>query len=901
MNLSEKTRTRLAVLNAALWLVTGIAALSLLPGPRGLIETTWKPVQRELGGWVGLALGAAGITAEPLAGYQLRIEPRVFRAAQLMGRPGPVPAAASDRWWFPARFVADGVGYPVDLRFAGLADADRPLSERSWRVRFRGERRYRGVRELLLSPAREPHDALDLVVRDDARERGLLAPPAGFASLEINGAAAGTFFWSEGGSPAMLERLGYPDGELLTASVGSGPGRRGEPADLAGAATAPPRPDPGHRALDRLLRLVRSDDDGTFDRQLPEILDVEKFLTWNALSYVYGRADAGSLSDPLSDPDWYFDPVTGLLEPVVRSVVKRSPLPRGLVLERPLAERLSDRMLAVPAFRARRNAILWSWVEGSGHDPAGELDAGLGAVLTRLARAEGSLLRFQSLRSAAGFRHTVRTALRDRLAGLAAALATSEAETTPRLAQAGGAPLLTLEVRPAGVASLGVAELRFELGRDVRVGREPASIALRAPSGSLVRSVSAEPIVEGRSVSLRPEGVSVAPVPAGGVAGSPWTLELRLPFLDPSVWSRPGPIEAIEVVYRNEVTGVALPPADLLDRGRTADGRGDGPGARFRPVHEVIDASGLPLEVRGDELVLEAGRHRLDETLVVPRAVRLRIEPGTQLSLGPGVSIISFRGIVAAGTPDAPIVLQAASPGQPWGSLGVARAPEPSELRHVVVSGGSRARFEGIEFDGQLAFNGSDVVVEDCEVHDARDADGLSVKRAAFRVARSRFVSNGSDGLEAKWSHGRVSESLFANNADDGLDLADSEVHVEQSAFHWMGDKSISAGARSRVTIDSTRLSDSEIAIASKEDSTVDVRDTEIRRNELGFALYRDKPIFGGGAGTVTGGLFAHNARDFSVEPGSRLELNRVRRELASEREGLIGSIALRRVVTRSR
>jgi hypothetical protein len=103
------------------------------------------------------------------------------------------------------------------------------------------------------------------------------------------------------------------------------------------------------------------------------------------------------------------------------------------------------------------------------------------------------------------------------------------------------------------------------------------------------------------------------------------------------------------------------------------------------------------------------------------------------------------------------------------------------------------------------------------------------------------------------------------------------------------------------VTVTATRLSDSEIAIASKEDSRVDVRDTEFRRNRLGFSLYRSKPVFGGGSGSVTGGVFARNERDFSVEPGSNLEIHHVEREAAPSQEDLIGALALRPVVTRSR
>ena len=358
-------------------------------------------------------------------------------------------------------------------------------------------------------------------------------------------------------------------------------------------------------------------------------------------------------------------------------------------------------------------------------------------------------------------------------------------------------------------------------------------------------------------------------------------------------------VQSIDIVYRNAVTGESLPAARLMTAemlARTPDGDYR---ALFRPIESTIAASGLPFEIDGDEIVLPAGNHRATQTIVVPSSHRLRLEPGVTLHLDPNVSLITFRGISAKGTASQPIHLRAADPGRPWGALGVARAPETSTLTFLTVSGGSKTSFQGIEFDGQLSFNASDVYVDNSEIYDARKADGLSVKRGSFEVHRSQFVANGSDGIDSEWSTGQIRESLFINNEDDGVDLADSTVRIDESAFHWMGDKSISAGERSRVTVVATRLSDSEVAIASKEDSRVDVRDTEFRRNHTGFSLYRSKPVFGGGSGSVTGGVFARNDRDFEVEPGSNLELNDVQRESGTTADALVGSLALRSVVTR--
>jgi hypothetical protein len=808
-----------------------------------------------------------------------------------------------DRWWFPARFHADGVAYAVDLQFAGAQSPGSQIREQSWRVRFRGKERYRGMRGFDLAPADERRHAVELTVRGRAGAMGLLAPPGGFATLTINGAEAGTFFWSEENSGAMLARLGYPKGEILTPNRGAAaiPTQlAGTTGALAGLARYRPVIDPdrgrsiAEEKLARLVALLRNAGDADFAREVPVLLDVEKFLRWNALVWVFGSPD----SDGFPELSWFFDPVTGLLEPIVHGFAQPSTALTAGAFGASDAARLTDRLLRRPAQRTRRNEILWESVGRHGNEVVAATDAELGSVLTQLAKSLGSLARLGELRDYAEFRRSTRAAMREKVSSLGTALATSQVETTPVLRLETGTPALSLSLAPAGLAAIVLNEIRFELGSVVPINNEAAVVRFYAPDGEQQHSERARPVVIGSSVALRPLQLAMQPAASGN---APWRVEIRLPFLDAEAWTGPEGVQSIEVVYRNALTGESLPPARLLTADVLARDDGGDYGALFRSVEEVIATSGLPFALHDDALVLPAGDHRLEQTLVVPRSHRLVLDPGVTLRLAGDVSLISFRGITAEGTADRPIHIGGDDPARPWGSVAVARAPEASKLAFLTVSGGSRTSFQGIEFDGQLSFNASELILTDSEVYNAQGADGLSLKRAAFEVSRTQFVANGSDGMDSEWSQGVVRESLFINNGDDGLDLADSSVRVDDCAFHWMGDKSISAGERSRVSVDSTRLSDSEIAIASKEDSRVDVRDSEFRRNRLGFSLYRSKPVFGGGSGSVTGGLFASNNRDFSVEPGSNLEIIHVRRDAPPSASALVGSLALRPVVTRSR
>jgi hypothetical protein len=892
-----------------MWFVSGITALAVLGGPRGVIENHLEPIGTELGGWLGLALSASGWRQDPLPEFGISIEPQVFRAATLLDRDATTVSAESpERWWFPGRFQADGVSYAVDLQFVGSRSDTPQLRSQAWRVRFRGKDRYHGMRELELAPADAQRHATELVLRDRATEIGLLAPPAGFATLQLNGAEGSTVFWSEDNSPAMLDRLGYPKGEILTpGSAGAIPaGLIGRSGGFTSFSHYVPSVDRDGRwsvaeeKLERMLALTLSGSDAEFLAQIPELLDIDKFLTWNSLLWIFADPDR----DTEIELSWYFDPVTGLFEPVIRDYAQASADSASRsVLTGTHAARIASRLLAAPAHRTRRNEILWNLVGRDGDDLVTSSDAVLGSALTGLAKTPGSLVHLGALRESAEFRRTTRSSLKQKVAALRTALAASQVETIPLLSMDGDTPTLTLTLEPAGLATIELDEIRFELGKASISNHDAAEVRTIAPSGESRQRESVEPIVIGSSVALRPTAVTLESVTADGRAQSrrAWTVEMRLPFFSPETWAHPESIQSIDVVYRNTITGEPLPPARLLTAEALASKPGGDFHAMFRSVEDLIAASNLPLEVHGEDLVLPAGDHVLAQTLVVPRSHRLRLDPGVTLRLGPDVSVISFRSISVEGTATHPIRVLAQDAEQPWGVIAVTRASEISRLSFVTVSGGSRSSFQGIEFDGQLSFNASDVLVIDSEIYGSRNADGLSVKRANFEVSRTQFVGNESDGIDAEWSEGVVHESLFVDNGDDGIDLADSEVSIDDCAFHWMGDKSISAGERSRVSVAATRLSDSEIAIASKEDSRVDVRDSEFRRNRLGFSLYRSKPVFGGGSGSVTGGVFARNERDFAVEPGSNLELNRVHREADPTQDELIGALALRPVVTRSR
>jgi hypothetical protein len=884
--LSKEVRARLVVVNLWLWAMCGIIALVALSGPRGAIESHLEPIGRELGGWSGLLAAAAGFDSDPIPAYEISIAPDVIGAARLLSG-DPTLASASDSRWFPARLRTQGEVFPIWLQL--LASSALPdLNEQAWRIRFETGHGPHAMGEISLFPTSTETHARETAIRETASALGLLAPPHGFASLQINGVETGTYFWSQGDRAAMLAQLGYPDGGVLLpnrnrvqlASARSGSAISAYPlghtlAPTVRASHTGPAAAPAERQLERLFDLVDHASNEVFEREVPQLLDIGKYLRWNALAWMLGDPDI----DPYTELGWYLDPVGGLLEPIVED------WPRG---DRIAADRLRDdsrltaRLLRTASHRAERNQLLWDWVTKSGNGMVENAERRLGQSLTRLARADATLSHVWRLYDQADYRREQREALHTRKALISEALRHAEVRIRTVPGKKASTTTLAIELEPRGLAEIELSELRVEL-RSAVTETDAVRIRLFDPSGSERRSTRVVPEIAGSAVRLRLERFSVAEQSDGDPrrASEPWRLELALPFLDAQQPARIDELLLLELAFRNTVTGEALPPARLLAPRAPAEwaqsDRYSGDALDVaRPVQDVIRESGLRLRIESDALVLPAGSHLLTRTLVVPPDFRLEIAAGVTLRMSPGASIVSFRGVTARGTQLDPIAIRAADPNHAWGVIGIVRAPEPSALEFVTISGGSKLDFAGVEFDGQISFNASDFVISESEISGSRAGDGLSAKRASFAIRNTRFANNANDGVESEWSEGTVTGSAFVANGDDGIDLADSRLRVSESDFGGMIDKAISADARSIVTVSQTRLENSEIAIASKNGSRVDVRESLFRSNRLGFAVYRDKPLFDGGHGAVVEGLFEDNERDFSIEPGSELELIRI-------------------------
>lgn len=255
------------------------------------------------------------------------------------------------------------------------------------------------------------------------------------------------------------------------------------------------------------------------------------------------------------------------------------------------------------------------------------------------------------------------------------------------------------------------------------------------------------------------------------------------------------------------------------------------------------------------DLVLPAGVHYFQETVIVPPALRLSIEPGATIYLGAGVSILSYSSVTARGAAAAPVRLLRANPDKPWGVFAVVNAPDASTLEYVNVSGGSGATHNGITFTGMISFFNSDIVVRHGTFSDAHDDDAFNAKYARVVLRDSLWQDNAHDGVDLDWAEtgSEITGSRFFNNGigggegGDAIDLSRSALPVRKNTIDGCTDKGISVGEKSFPVITGNTIVRCATGIAVKDLSEAIIANTSISAASVGVDAYQKHATYGGG------------------------------------------------------
>lgn len=254
------------------------------------------------------------------------------------------------------------------------------------------------------------------------------------------------------------------------------------------------------------------------------------------------------------------------------------------------------------------------------------------------------------------------------------------------------------------------------------------------------------------------------------------------------------------------------------------------------PAHPAA----MPAPQPSSTISLGPGAVAIEGTRVFAASQRVKVAPGTRLSMGPNASLIFYGPVDFAGTAAAPILIRAAG-SRRWGGIAIqGPASAGSRLSHVDIAGGTMPQLTGFHYSGMVNLHDTrDLSVSNSRFADNQGSDDLihTVYVQNLQARDNRIDSAFSDAWDIEFSQARIEGLKVVGSGDDGIDLMGTELELAHSVLLDCRGNGISAGEESRVRVKDSLIADSRVGALAKNASRVSFSQSLLYRNRIGLRL----------------------------------------------------------------
>jgi len=259
----------------------------------------------------------------------------------------------------------------------------------------------------------------------------------------------------------------------------------------------------------------------------------------------------------------------------------------------------------------------------------------------------------------------------------------------------------------------------------------------------------------------------------------------------------------------------------------------------------------LSVDEENKIIKFKAGEFIIDGNLIFPEGYTVMSGEGCKLDLINSAIILSYSTIRFIGTTDNPIEIQSSdSTGQ---GIVIINVDDESLFKNVVFLNLTNPSDKGWELTGAVTFYESSVSIINCQFRHSRSEDALNIIRSEFEIHNTVFIENLSDAFDADFSKGKIEYSSFINNGNDAIDISGCNVELVDIFIDKVGDKGISAGENSQIIIHGIEIINAELGITSKDNSEIIAENVILKHVKVGFIAFQKKPEFGPAFISVSG------------------------------------------------
>lgn len=234
------------------------------------------------------------------------------------------------------------------------------------------------------------------------------------------------------------------------------------------------------------------------------------------------------------------------------------------------------------------------------------------------------------------------------------------------------------------------------------------------------------------------------------------------------------------------------------------------------------------VDVAGKQIVFAAGEHNFIESIALPKGWRVILQAGTTMNFQNGALLKVQGPLIVKGNKESPVVMNVESHLNykdmgSWGGVLVSKSLERSSVNYLVLNGTgtqnlkTRQGFYGMT--GCLSFYESDVDITNSSFVNAQCEDALNVVKSDFTFNNIIIDGARADAFDSDFSTGLISNSSFVSSGNDGVDVSGTFLSLSNVTMQDIGDKAISVGEKSSLRAEDIHINGAVLGLVSKDRS----------------------------------------------------------------------------------
>jgi hypothetical protein len=257
----------------------------------------------------------------------------------------------------------------------------------------------------------------------------------------------------------------------------------------------------------------------------------------------------------------------------------------------------------------------------------------------------------------------------------------------------------------------------------------------------------------------------------------------------------------------------------------------------------------------------------------------ISIQPGTEIKMAPGASVV-FRGrLNVKGTPHSPVRIVPLDEGKPWGTFALqGGGAKGSRLSHVVFEHGSGDTINTIPYTAMVSVHDTkDVIFNGLKMRNNHVYDDMMHVIYSQEIVLRNIDLQGalSDGIDVDISHVAIEGGVVSKAGNDAIDLMTSRALLRGLLLQGSGDKGVSVGEGSDALIVNTRLRDNAIGVQSKDGSITRIVASDLSNNKIQVHAYWKNWRYGrGGTVVLAKDVISGEKNEITAEKRSQISIS---------------------------